>query len=67
MFYRGIDPQHPLYQETDAEARGAIRWICREADRVLGETLQRMGSEDCLIVLSDHGFVPVRRAVNLNR
>src|SRR5690554_1476593 len=27
MFYRGIDPQHPLYEETDAEARGAIHWI----------------------------------------
>jgi predicted AlkP superfamily phosphohydrolase/phosphomutase len=67
MFYRGIDPQHPLHQETDAEARDAIYWIYREADRVLGETMQRMNSEDRLIVLSDHGFAPFRRAVNLNR
>ena len=67
MFYRGIDPQHPLHEETDAEARDAIHWIYREADRVLGETMQRMGAEDRLIVLSDHGFAPFRRAVNLNR
>ena len=67
MFYRGIDPQHPLHEETDAEARDAIHWIYREADRVLGETMQRMGPEDRLIVLSDHGFAPFRRAVNLNR
>ena len=67
MFYRGIDPQHPLYEETDAEARNAIHWIYREADRVLGETMQRMDPEDRLIVLSDHGFAPFRRAVNLNR
>ena len=67
MFYRGIDPQHPLYEETDAEARDAIHWIYAEADRVLGETMQRMGSADRLIVLSDHGFAPFRRAVNLNR
>jgi len=67
MFYRGIDPQHPLHKETDAEARDAIHWIYREADRVLGETMQRMGSKDRLIVLSDHGFAPFRRAVNLNR
>ena len=67
MFYRGIDPQHPLHKETDAQARDAIHWIYREADRVLGETLQRMGRDDRLIVLSDHGFAPFRRAVNLNR
>jgi len=67
MFYRGIDTQHPLHQETDAEARDAIHWIYREADRVLGETMQRMAPKDRLIVLSDHGFAPFRRAVNLNR
>ncbi|HEY5776750.1 MAG TPA: alkaline phosphatase family protein [Xanthomonadales bacterium] len=67
MFYRGIDTQHPLHEQTDDEAREAIHWIYTEADRVLGETLQRMGAEDRLIVLSDHGFAPFRRAVNLNR
>jgi len=67
MFYRGIDPQHPLYAETGPEAREAIHWIYREADRILGETLERMGPDDRLVVLSDHGFAPFRRAVNLNR
>ncbi|MGA9575465.1 MAG: alkaline phosphatase family protein [Lysobacterales bacterium] len=67
MFYRGIDTQHPLYEKTDAEARDAIHWIYTQADRVLGETLQRMGPDDRLIVLSDHGFAPFRRALNLNR
>ncbi len=67
MFYRGIDPLHPLYAETGAEARDAIHWIYRDADRVLGETLQRLEPEDRLIVLSDHGFAPFRRALNLNR
>jgi len=66
MFYRGIDPQHPLHKETDAESRDAIHWIYREADRVLGETMQRMGPDDRLIVLSDHGFAAFRRAINLN-
>ena len=67
MFYRGIDPQHPLYGETGPEAREAIHWIYTEADRILGETLRRMGPNDRLIVLSDHGFAPFRRAVHLNR
>lgn len=67
MFYRGLDPEHPLYEETGPEARGAIHWIYREADRILGETVQRMGPDDRLVVLSDHGFAPFRRAVHLNR
>lgn len=67
MFYRGIDPQHPLYAETGAEGRNAIHWIYREADRVLGETLRRMQDGDRLVILSDHGFAPFRRAVHLNR
>ena len=67
MFYRGIDPQHPLFAETGEEARGAVRWIYTEADRVLGETLKRLGPADRLVVVSDHGFAPFRRAVNLNR
>jgi predicted AlkP superfamily phosphohydrolase/phosphomutase len=56
-----------LFAETGDEARDAIHWIYREADRVLAETLQRMGPDDRLIVLSDHGFAPFRRALNLNR
>ena len=67
MFYRGIDSEHSLFASSDAQAREAIHWIYTEADRVLGETLSRMGPEDRLIVLSDHGFAPFRWAVNLNR
>ena len=67
MFYRGLDEEHPLYGETGDTARGAIQWIYQEADRVLGETLERLGDEDQLIVLSDHGFAPFRKAVHLNR
>lgn len=67
MFYRGIDPLHPLHAETSPEAREAIHWIYQEADRVLGETMSRMGPNDRLMVLSDHGFAPFRWAVNLNR
>jgi predicted AlkP superfamily phosphohydrolase/phosphomutase len=67
MFYRGIDPSHPLHDETGAKARTAIHWIYREADRILGETMDRMGPHDRLMVVSDHGFAPFRRAVHLNR
>lgn len=67
MFWRGLDPEHPLYQQTDERARGAIRWIYEQADRILGRVLATMKPEDRLIVLSDHGFDSFRRAVHLNR
>jgi predicted AlkP superfamily phosphohydrolase/phosphomutase len=35
-------------------------------DRIVGETLDALGAEDTLIVLSDHGFAPWRRTFNLN-
>lgn len=67
MFWRGLDPQHPLHGATGADARGAIEWIYRETDRILGRTLAAMQPGDRLVVLSDHGFAPFRRAVHLNR
>jgi predicted AlkP superfamily phosphohydrolase/phosphomutase len=67
MFWRGIDPRHPLHAQTTPLARGAVQWIYREADRILGRTLDQLGPEDKLIVLSDHGFAPFRRALHLNR
>ena len=67
MFWRGIDPEHPLYPKTSELARGAIPWIYREADRVLGDVQAQLAPDDRLIVLSDHGFASFRRAVNLNR
>jgi len=67
MFYRGLDPEHPLHDSTSPRNRDAIHWIYTEADRILGETMDRMGPNDRLIVLSDHGFAPYRRSVNLNR
>jgi len=67
MFYRGLDPDHPLHDSTGEQARGAIEWIYREADRILGRTMDELAPEDRLIVLSDHGFNSFRRSVNLNR
>jgi predicted AlkP superfamily phosphohydrolase/phosphomutase len=67
MFWRGIDPRHPLYAQSSALARGAIPWIYQQADSVLGDVQARMHPDDRLIVLSDHGFASFRRAVHLNR
>ncbi|MGH6899170.1 MAG: alkaline phosphatase family protein [Geminicoccaceae bacterium] len=67
MFWRGLDPRHPLYDQAGEAARSAIKWIYGESDRILGRVLDTMKPEDRLIVLSDHGFDSFRRAVHLNR
>ena len=59
-------PPHPLHPESSELAKGAIEWIYREADRILGDVRARMNPEDRLVVLSDHGFASFRRAVHLN-
>ena len=40
MFWRGIDPTHPMHDTVDKEGKEAIRWIYGEADRILGRTLE---------------------------
>src|SRR6056297_4169571 len=67
MFYRGLDPELPRFDDTLPEHRDSIEWIYTEADRILGETMDRLAPEDELLVISDHGFAPFRKAVHLNR
>ncbi len=67
MFWRGFDPNHPEYDNTNAIERGAIKWIYTEADRILGQALSKLKTDDRLMVISDHGFAPYYRHVHLNR
>lgn len=67
MFWRAIDPEHPLHAESSDLARGAIDWIYQESDRIVGETRAAMQPGDRLIVLSDHGFTHYRRSAHVNR
>ncbi|NOZ63465.1 MAG: nucleotide pyrophosphatase [Caldiserica bacterium] len=67
MFYRFLDPHHPLYNEKEARIyRDVIPRVYREMDRILGEVLQRIDKETKVIVLSDHGFSSFRKSINLN-
>ncbi|WP_395376220.1 alkaline phosphatase family protein [Marinicella sp. W31] len=67
MFWRGLDPRHALHETTSERGKQAIHWIYQEADRILGKTMDQLAAEDRLIVLSDHGFAPYYRQVNLNQ
>ncbi len=69
MFWRTIDPGHPMYTEESAERHGlVILDIYRRADALVGRVIDEiLDDDDELIVMSDHGFNSFRYAVNLNR
>jgi predicted AlkP superfamily phosphohydrolase/phosphomutase len=67
MMWRPMDPQHPAYNaETDAPFKDVIPGIYEQLDGVVGYTLEHMGQDDTLVVMSDHGFTSWRRAFHLN-
>ena len=67
MLWDTLDTGHPAYvAETDARFADVIESIYQELDDVVGYTLDRIGDETTLIVMSDHGFGSWRRVMHLN-
>jgi predicted AlkP superfamily phosphohydrolase/phosphomutase len=67
MMWRSMDPEHPAYDpELDSKYSDVIPSLYEEMDRIVGYTLDRMGPETTLVVMSDHGFTSLRRVFNLN-
>jgi predicted AlkP superfamily phosphohydrolase/phosphomutase len=67
MFWRFIDPTHPMYDAAGAAKYGdAIERVYRRCDKLVGEVLQRIEPGTLVFVLSDHGFHSFKYGVNLN-
>ncbi len=67
MFFRYLDPDHPANRGKDTEVhKDAIFDLYRKADELVGETMEKMGDKDALLIASDHGFKQFQRGVNLN-
>lgn len=67
MFWRYIDPQHPLYEkEPSQEYKDVIQYWYRKMDEITGNVMKELDKEDILIVLSDHGFDTFREAIHVN-
>ncbi len=67
MFYRYLDKDHPANRGKDTEIhKNAIRDMYERCDDMVGRAMEHLGSNDCLMVISDHGFQSFRRGVNLN-
>ncbi|MGH7197633.1 MAG: alkaline phosphatase family protein, partial [Candidatus Omnitrophota bacterium] len=67
MFWRAVDPAHPLYTAEFAQKYGGvIEDAYRQMDEILGLVLNHVDDGTFLMVVSDHGFKSFRRAVHLN-
>jgi predicted AlkP superfamily phosphohydrolase/phosphomutase len=67
MMWRARDPGHPAHDPAiDPKYAEVIEELYVGLDRIVGETLDALGPDDTLVVLSDHGFTSWRRSFNLN-
>ncbi len=69
MFFRYLDEKHPALQSGNGEPekyRRVIEELYQRMDALVGRVMDRLDDRSILIVMSDHGFRPFRRGVNLN-
>jgi predicted AlkP superfamily phosphohydrolase/phosphomutase len=67
MFWRTLDPKHPAYDPKSAKEYGPVIETTYEmADRLAGMALDAADQDTTVIVMSDHGFGPYYRSVNIN-
>ena len=67
MFWRYLEPDHPAAGNgATASSASAIADLYEHNDALVGRIRRRLGEDDVLMVLSDHGFASFRRGVNLN-
>lgn len=67
FFWALRDPKHPYHHPEEAKKFGdQVEHYYREFDKIVGKVLQKLPRDVPFIILSDHGFAPLRRQVNLN-
>ena len=67
MFMRYLEDDHPANAGREVEAyRDVIRDTYVQMDDLVGRVVEHLGDDAALLVLSDHGFKPFRRCVDIN-
>lgn len=67
MFWALNDKEHPYYHPEESRKFAYITdEMYRKFDRVLGKALKSIDPGIPVLVMSDHGFGPFRRGVNIN-
>jgi len=58
--------QHMFWRQLENGDGAAIQKLYEHNDALVGRVMERLRAGDMLMVLSDHGFAPFRRGVNIN-
>ncbi|HSN56371.1 MAG TPA: alkaline phosphatase family protein, partial [Candidatus Sulfomarinibacteraceae bacterium] len=67
MYWRYIEDGHPAARGVvEPEYADAIERQYRRNDAIVGRVMDKLGDDDVLFVLSDHGCTSFKRGVNLN-
>ncbi|MFP4502283.1 MAG: alkaline phosphatase family protein [Candidatus Hydrogenedentota bacterium] len=67
LFWRYRDEEHPLYTEEGAAKYGtAVEDTYKKMDGIVGNVMQKLGPDDLLMILSDHGFHSFRYGFSVN-
>ncbi len=67
MTWKSTDPLHPNYDpETDPYWAAKIEDLYVEIDTLVGRLADQFAGKATLVVMSDHGFAPWRREMDLN-
>lgn len=62
-----VDPRHPRYESRKPEDIAYVGEYYRVLDEIVGEITERVDERTTLIGLSDHGFGPALKQVNINQ
>jgi predicted AlkP superfamily phosphohydrolase/phosphomutase len=66
-FWKFVDPTHPDYDpQATARFGSGIKQIYQHIDSFIGQMRDRLGDDDTMIVMSDHGFGSLHYVVNMN-
>ncbi len=67
MFFRYLVEDHPANRGADQEKyKDSIEECYQKMDDLLGRVIARIPDDTVLLVLSDHGFKPFIRGININ-
>jgi hypothetical protein len=66
MLWRNMDPMHPAHTLESERFAGQIEELYARIDSVVAVVESRIPEGTTLIVMSDHGFAPYYKKVNLN-
>ncbi|HXV77893.1 MAG TPA: alkaline phosphatase family protein [Candidatus Polarisedimenticolaceae bacterium] len=67
MFWRYLDAEHPANAGKDVDRhRDTLEEMYVRMDDLVGRVAAAVDDETVLMVMSDHGFKPFKRGVNLN-